>query len=118
MLRAHMPNAFEAPAAKVSVNTGDTLNVLVVDQRRPETSLAGSRQEALHAIADGRVQQLHNVSSEVNDSLDRKKLAASVAPFQGKSLGGSPSGNHPSNSLQRTSPDCMSGECTLAFPRN
>jgi hypothetical protein len=57
MLRAHMPDKFKTPGAKVSVNTGNTLNLLVVDEAARD-ALVALRQEALKAIAQGRVQQV------------------------------------------------------------
>jgi hypothetical protein len=57
MLRAHMPDRFKTPGAKVSVNTGNTTNVLVVDEATRD-ALVELRQQALHAIAAGRVQHV------------------------------------------------------------
>jgi hypothetical protein len=50
MLRAHMPDRFKTPGAKVSVNTGNTLNLAVVDESTRD-ALVALRQEALQALA-------------------------------------------------------------------
>jgi hypothetical protein len=55
MLRAHMPNTFKTPGAKVAVHTGDVNQVLVCDGATVN-ALVALRQEALRLMAGGSVQ--------------------------------------------------------------
>jgi hypothetical protein len=62
MLRAHMPDTFKTPGAKVSVHTGDTNNVLVVDEAT-RNALVELRQEALRLMAGARVSEVESSAS-------------------------------------------------------
>jgi hypothetical protein len=50
MLRAHMPDKFKTPGAKVPINSGNSLNVGIVMGEKEIAEIQAARREALEAM--------------------------------------------------------------------